>query len=206
MRTLFDDERLVVLEKDAGVTSEEAAAACGLRLVHRIDRETSGLLMGARDARTVTRMQRALRAGLVKRVYTFVAQGVVTAGRRETVLVRDRGDGLRGTPADISAARVGKPAALEVLHCEVWAEGRATRGEAHLVTGRTHQIRIQLAEEGHPIVGERIYVRDARARGQALLESPRLLLHATELSFVHPSTKKLTVVRSAVPARFFARV
>jgi len=202
MRVVFDEERIVVVDKEPGVTSEDVARILIRKLVHRIDKETSGLLMLADDARTATRLQRALRSGGVERVYRFVANGAVMNGHRETVLVRDRGDGLRGTPQSLREIDDGKDAAMDIACCEAMLGGRATRGEARLITGRTHQIRIQLAESGHPIVGERVYVRDARAAGMILLESPRLLLHAAELRFVHPNTKKDVVVTSALPVSF----
>ena len=198
MKIVFDEGRVVVVDKDSGVTSEEVARVLARRLVHRIDRGTSGLLMLADDARTVTRMQRALRAGNVERTYCCVAHGFVVRGTRESYLVRNRGDGLRGS--DGSGA--GKLAVLEVTRSEQTPDRRASMCEVRLVTGRTHQVRIQLAEAGHPLVGETVYVRDARAAGLALLDARRLMLHAMALRFRHPNTKLDVLVRSALPVEF----
>ena len=63
----------------------------------------------------------------------------------------------------------------------------ATLVACRLETGRTHQIRIHLSESGHPLLGERVYVRDFRG---PLLEAPRLMLHAAQLGFVHPATER----------------
>jgi 23S rRNA pseudouridine1911/1915/1917 synthase len=189
-------DRIIVIDKPSGLTSEDAAAAHGKKLVHRIDRATSGLLVLADDARTVQRLQRALREGRVTRTYQLVVHGVAHAGRMETTLVRDRGDGLRGT------GEGGKPAALELRVVRVASDGRASLCEATLVTGRTHQIRIQLAEAGHPIVGEPVYVRDYRAAGRALMPCARLLLHAYRLVLPDPKSKRDVVVEAPLPASF----
>ncbi|MBI1945480.1 MAG: RluA family pseudouridine synthase [Deltaproteobacteria bacterium] len=191
---LFDEDRIVVIEKPSGVTSEQAAAAIGLRLVHRIDKGTSGLLMLARDARTVARLQRMLRAGGVERRYRFVAHGAVSPFVLDSELVRDRGDGLRGSGVG------GKRSIAEILDCIVAPDQATTLGVARLITGRTHQLRIQLAEAGHPIVGERVYVRDALRSGARLLDATRLMLHAERLRFVHPGTKRAVELCAAVPA------
>lgn len=189
-------DRIVVIDKPSGVTSEDAAAAHGMKLVHRIDRATSGLLVLAHDARTVQRLQRALREGRVTRTYLLIAHGVVRGGHLQTTLVRDRGDGLRGT------GEGGKSASLDLRVVRVAEDGRASFCEATLVTGRTHQIRIQLAEEGHPIVGEPVYVRDHLAAGRALLPSPRLLLHAHRLVLPDPVSKRDVVVEAPLPGSF----
>lgn len=207
---LLDEDRVVIACKDAGVTSEAFAASLGLKLVHRIDRVTSGLVMLARDARTVQRLQRLLREGAVERTYAFVANGVVHDGARESWLVRDRGDGLRGSGIG------GKHALAHFLDCTSsrWShsehsrggagvppatEHTVTTGGARLVTGRTHQLRIQLAEGGTPIVGERVYVRDAIAAGMSLVPSERLLLHAERLRFAHPNNHRDVDVVGAAP-------
>jgi 23S rRNA pseudouridine1911/1915/1917 synthase len=188
---LLDEDRVVIACKDAGVTSEAFAAALDLKLVHRIDRATSGLVMLARDARTVQRLQRLLREGGVERTYAFVANGLVHDGVRESWLVRDRGDGLRGSGAD------GKHAVAHIL--DTRAKDGVTEGRARLVTGRTHQLRIQLAESGTPIVGERVYVRDALRDGVRLAVSERLLLHAERLRFTHPNNHRVVDVVNAAP-------
>lgn len=208
VRVVYDHDRVVVVDKDAGVSSEDVAAALGKKLVHRIDRPTSGLLLLADDARTVTRLQRQLRRGDVERSYVVVVHGVVAVGVYDSVLVRDRGDGRRGSRLPgvaLASADVGKPARLEVVDVEVF--GPLSRATVRLVTGRTHQVRIQLAEAGHVVVGEFVYDRDARARraalGAALSAAPRLLLHAARLRFTHPGKDKaVVVVDAAVPAVF----
>lgn len=205
-RVVFEGERLVVVDKPSGPTSEATAAELGRRLVHRIDRLTSGLLLLADDARTVTRLQRALQRGLVERWYRFVAHGRLAPQELHSTLVEDRGDGLRGSDLrsrDLrSRGNGGKPASCQILDCVVSADGRTTTGSARLVTGRTHQLRIQLAEAGHPLVGEPVYIRDARRDGLTLLPSPRLMLHAARLRFAHPNTHLELDLEAMLPAAF----
>jgi 23S rRNA pseudouridine1911/1915/1917 synthase len=103
-------------------------------------------------------------------------------------LLANRGDGLRGSArGNVRASRAGGDAREAITHVERIAKlDGATLVACRLETGRTHQIRIHLSEMGHPLVGERVYVR--RYPGP-LLEAPRLMLHAAELGFVHPATE-----------------
>jgi 23S rRNA pseudouridine1911/1915/1917 synthase len=74
--------------------------------------------------------------------------------------------------------------------------------EVRLETGKTHQIRIHLAEDGHPLVGEKVYIRDWLKKGKEPMEAPRLLLHAATLGFVHPITRQHVRLDSPLPADF----
>lgn len=195
---VLDEGRVVVVDKPAGITAEAVASALGRRLVHRLDRLTSGLLVLADDARTVQRLQRALGRGEVERQYLLVAHGLVRGGRIESTLVDDRGDGLRGRGPG------GKPSITDVEVVDVAADERATLARARLSTGRTHQIRIHLAEAGHPLAGEPVYIRDHRRCGQPELPATRLLLHAVRLAFLHPTTRAPVVVASPPPPDFVA--
>jgi len=71
-----------------------------------------------------------------------------------------------------------------------------------LETGKTHQIRIHFAEDGHPLVGEKVYIRDLKKRGVEPLPAARLMLHAATLGFVHPVTKKKVQLTAEPPADF----
>lgn len=196
---VFAEARVVIVNKPCGVTSEDLAAAYGKKLVHRIDRATSGLVVLADDARTVQRLQRELAAGGVQRTYLCLAHGVVASQTVTSWLVRDRGDGLRGS----GPAGVGQQA---TCHVRTLASGAFDDDTAvsllavTLVTGRTHQIRIQLAEAGHMLVGEPVYRRDHAARGDVEIVHPRLLLHAWQLRFPHPNTHAAVEVEAPAPA------
>jgi 23S rRNA pseudouridine1911/1915/1917 synthase len=217
---VYDDAHVVVIDKPAGISSvpyEERetgtamdlirgawrrmgkpATSVPLHVVHRIDRATSGLLAFAKTKRAEIGMAAQLRAHTMERQYRCVAHGVVAAGRIESMLVPDRGDGLRGST---SHAHQGKRA---VTHVTV---ERALRGATlcaiRLETGKTHQIRIHLAESGHPLVGETVYVRDYAG---PVIDSPRLLLHAATLGFVHPVTGEHVSLSAPLPPDFTAMV
>jgi 23S rRNA pseudouridine1911/1915/1917 synthase len=149
-----------------------------LGVVQRLDKETSGLLVFARTLGAKKVLAHQLRRRTVHRRYLGIAHGIVPPKTLRSYLVKDRGDRLRGTaPRD----REGQ---LAVTHVEpLEALLGATLVACRLETGRTHQIRIQLAEAGHPLLGERVYVRDYEGD---LLPAPRVMLHAAELGFVHP--------------------
>ncbi len=215
---VYDDAHVVVIDKPAGVSSVpfedrelgtamdlvrgawrrmgKPATTVALHVVHRIDRATSGLLMFAKSKRAEAGLAAQLRVHAIAREYACVAHGVVTAGRIESQLVADRGDGIRGST---SHARQGKRA---VTHVEV---REALRGATHctvrLETGKTHQIRIHLAESGHPLVGERVYIRDYAG---PMISSPRLMLHAATLGFEHPITGARVELSSALPEDYTA--
>jgi len=118
----------------------------------------------------------------------------VTPRRIESYLVRDRGDGLRGST---SRREQGKRAVTHVAIEQ--GTGRATLCRVQLETGRTHQIRIHLAEAGHPLVGEAVYIRDYTG---PVLASPRLLLHAATLGFDHPVTGARVELSAPLPPDF----
>lgn len=119
--------------------------------------------------------------------------------RIESRLVRDRGDGLRGSTRH---GNQGKRSVTHVRALDVL--GRTTLCQVELETGRTHQIRIHLAELGHPLVGEAVYKRDHTERGRELIPSPRLLLHAATLGFEHPLTGERIALESPLPDDFVA--
>lgn len=149
-------------------------------IVHRLDKETSGLIMFARTLAAMRTLKQQFRVHSVHRRYVAVAHGDVHAQSVESRLVRDRGDGRRGSTENPTLGRdaITHVGVLERL------DG-ATLVECRLETGRTHQIRIHLAELEHPLLGETLYLK---GYGGHLIDAPRLMLHARELGFVHPTT------------------
>ena len=138
-------------------------------------------------------MQRLLVQGGLERCYWLVAHGHLGDRSFESALVRDRGDGLRGSARD-GSGKLARTTLRVLARTE-----RTTIAEAQLHTGRTHQIRIHLAEAGHPLVGETVYVRDYLAAGNVLEPAPRLWLHAWRLRFLHPMAKRAVALESAPP-------
>jgi 23S rRNA pseudouridine1911/1915/1917 synthase len=155
-----------------------------LRAVHRIDRETSGLMIFARTVDAERILGTQFRAHSLHRVYLAVALGDVKKQTFETYLVPDRGDGRRGSTPN---RKLGKRAVTHITPIE--RLNGYTVVECRLETGRTHQIRIHLSEAGHPLCGDKVY-RGAFPGKPIPDESgaPRLALHAVELGFQHPIT------------------
>jgi 23S rRNA pseudouridine1911/1915/1917 synthase len=153
-----------------------------LGVVHRIDKETSGLVVFTRTWLAKESLAAQFRAHTVERRYLAIAHGTVRSQTIRSYLVADRGDGLRGSSRH---AGQGQRAVTHVDALEVLGGGRASLVACRLETGRTHQIRIHLSEAGHPLVGERVYVRGFVGLA---LGAPRLMLHAETLGFAHPAT------------------
>ncbi len=167
-----------------------------VRAVHRLDRDTSGLIAFARTAQAERRMVEMFRDHRPHRTYLALAVGRVEEQTFRSRLVRDRGDGLRGSTSDPAA---GKRAVTHVRPVEV-LDGY-TLLECRLETGRTHQIRIHLAEAGHMVCGEKVYRRALRGKPQEDRSgAPRQMLHAAELGFEHPVTGQPLAFKARLPA------
>ncbi|HEY6241777.1 MAG TPA: RluA family pseudouridine synthase [Burkholderiales bacterium] len=177
-----------------------------LGAVHRLDKETSGLMVFARTLEAKRILASQFRAHDIERVYHAIAHGTVAAQPIETHLVADRGDGIRGSYGHFRRPRGGVPpeAKRSVTHVRpIAALAGATLVECRLETGRQHQIRIHLSELGHPLVGERVYIRDYAGRK---IESVRPMLHARVLGFVHPRTGQRMSFEREAPADFRAMI
>jgi 23S rRNA pseudouridine1911/1915/1917 synthase len=175
----------------AALRQRERRAIPPLGVVHRIDKETSGLVLFARTLAAKRLLKQQFRVHSVHRRYLAIARGLVDAGRFESRLVEDRGDGRRGSTKNPKLGRV----AVTLVRPLEQLQG-ATLLECRLETGRTHQIRIHLSEAGHPLLGERVYDRrDAAVR----MSAPRLMLHAAELGFAHPSSGRSMSFSSPLP-------
>lgn len=192
------------LVRDAWRRMGRPATSTPLHVVHRIDKETSGLLVFAKTKRAETALASQLRAHEMDRTYVCVAHGVVKAGRIESRILADRGDGLRGSARPGTPKHLGKHAVTHVSVLRV-LKG-ATLCEVRLETGKTHQIRIHLSERGHPLVGEKVYIRDWLRHKKPVIEAPRLMLHAATLGFVHPVTGEKVTFRTDPPPDFQAVV
>ncbi|MGL4420065.1 MAG: RluA family pseudouridine synthase [Gemmataceae bacterium] len=154
-----------------------------LRIVQRLDRDTSGLVMFARSVLAERHLGMQFRKHTVQRRYLAVVPGQLTPRTFRSVLVRDRGDGRRGST---TLKNTGKEA-ITHISIEERLNG-ATLLSCRLETGRTHQIRIHLSEAGHPICGEAVYTQTVGGVPYIVMPAPRLALHATELGFIHPVT------------------
>jgi 23S rRNA pseudouridine1911/1915/1917 synthase len=230
----YQDDQVVVVEKPPGLTTmrhPDEAAEFGARArrflpptladllppllgragkaprpraVHRIDKDTSGLVVFALTPRAEAHLGRQFRAHTIERRYLALVRGRAASGRIESWLVRDRGDGRRGG----GPAGAGQRA---VTHVKVVEElGDYTLVECRLETGRTHQVRIHLGEAGTPLCGERVY--DRPVNGRPLPDgsgAKRAMLHAARLGIDHPATGKRMAWDSEMPpdmAKLLARL
>ncbi len=177
-----------------------------VRAVHRLDRETSGLVVFARTPEAARHLGKQFREHTVERCYLGLTRGVPREGRVESNLVRDRGDGRRGTPPCPPLRGGGSGGGGEGQRAVTHVRIVETLGDFALVeccleTGRTHQVRIHLGELGTPLCGERVY--DRPLHGRALPDASgarRPLLHAAALGLEHPTTGKRLTWESPLPA------
>jgi 23S rRNA pseudouridine1911/1915/1917 synthase len=209
LRIVHLDEHLAVVEKPAGLVVHPAPSHSGSTLVdeleeilgggadperpgivHRLDKETSGLLVVARDDETHAALQEQVRRRKVERVYLALAEGRLTSRTGTIDAPIGRASRQRTRMAVSGAASRQARTHFEVL--ELLAH--ATYLEAKLETGRTHQIRAHFAAIGHPLLG------DATYGGTEKYGSSRQFLHAHRLAFAHPAGGEAMSFRSELPS------
>ena len=200
------DERVrSVLARREKSSSRPGSVPPSLGVVHRLDKETSGLLVFTRTWAAKKSLMDAFRAHTVQRRYLAIVHGDCKGQTIKTHFIEDRGDGLRGSiehrggrkkAVGSERSQVAVTSVEVVERLESKAYGVCTLIACQLETGRTHQIRIHLSEAGHPVIGERVYIRGYRG---TVVNAPRLMLHAAELGFVHPATNNEMVWKSPLP-------
>lgn len=228
LEILFEDDDLLVLNKPAGMVVHPAPgnpdrtlvnallAHCGDSLsgiggvrrpgiVHRLDKDTSGVMVVAKNDATHQALSRLFAAHDLERIYTALVWGAPRPerGTIEAALGRHPVDRKR-----MAVRKAGGRAALT----EYWLEKRfgspltpvASLIGARLGTGRTHQVRVHMAHVGCPVVGDPVYGRKSRngASPEALKAFPRQALHASVLAFQHPKTGKLVRFATELPEDF----
>ena len=224
---LHEDGDLIVLDKPAGLVVHPAPgnedgtlvnallAHCGDTLpgiggerrpgiVHRLDKDTSGIMVVAKTEAALTRLSAAFAARDLDRAYIALAWGTPAAmqGEVDGAIGRDPRDRKRMS----LVSRGGKAALTRYRALRTWAPA-ATLMECVLATGRTHQIRVHMASIGHPLVGDPVYLRRIPAAAKALvpavrgtlLDFPRQALHAARLGFAHPRTGKAMHFERPIP-------
>lgn len=213
---IYEDEDLLIVDKPAGLVVHPApghpdgtlvnallgrhgeffGGIAGVRrpgIVHRLDRDTSGLLVVARHDAAQASVMEQLRARRVKKTYLALVQGSVAAavGRIEAPIGRDPGHRTR--MAVVSSGRPATTGYRVRERFEGW-----TLLELDLITGRTHQIRVHLAAIGHPIAGDPVYGTGTSRRGPDALQ--RLFLHAWRLELTSPTSGRLIRAEAPLPS------
>jgi 23S rRNA pseudouridine1911/1915/1917 synthase len=224
LQILFEDDALVILDKPAGMvvhpaTSHQSGTLvnallhhCGdsLRgiggerrpgIVHRLDKDTSGVMVVAKDEPTLVALQQQFATHTLERMYLAIVEGVVAEqGTYSTRYGRDPDDRKKFS-SEVDSGRKA------VTHFRVRTRlPGATLVEVRLETGRTHQIRVHFSDHGHPLIGDRTYGRRPRT---PLLRGVherlgRQALHAAVLGITHPQTGKLLRYETPPPADFAA--
>ena len=236
LNVLYEDADLIVIDKQAGLVVHPAAgnldgtlvnallAHCGASLkgiggvarpgiVHRLDKDTSGVLVAAKNERAMRSLAKQFAAHTVERAYNAVvwgaprdAAGAVEGNLGRNPFDRKRMAVLRGQ---------GKPARTRYTTLEIFGSREkpfASLVECRLETGRTHQIRVHLAHIGHPLIGDATYGRarqaprprspEEKTAYEAVSAFPRQALHAGVLGFFHPSKHKTMRFESPWPDDF----
>ncbi len=221
LRIVYEDDDLIVVNKQPGLltvsatpgSSETTAysilrayvkkqnARAGIYVVHRLDRETSGLLVFARSEELQHYMRQYWRELVTERTYIALTEGILEPreGRITTWLTEDKRNAV------VYSSPVDDGGDIAITNYKVLrtakGEGLEAKGyslvELHLETGRTNQIRVHLASKGCPVVGDRKY-----GHGNEYSPIDRLCLHAKVLAFIHPVTEKTVRFESPVPKEF----
>ena len=201
---LYHDDYLISLDKPSGLLSVKgigidkidclevraASAIEGSRIVHRLDMDTSGVIVLARDADTHRELSRQFQDREVFKTYIAVVGGLVQ-NNEGSIDIPIRKD-MDNPPKQCVDFEQGKPS---LTHYEVLKRGvDTTRVLLKPVTGRSHQLRMHLKEIGHPILGDNLYAPDDLRDA-----SSRLLLHAATLKITHPVTNQSITFESVCP-------
>ncbi len=201
---LYHDDYLVVLNKPSGLLSVKgigptktdclalrvASAIEGARIVHRLDMDTSGVIVMARDADTHRALSIQFQERIVHKEYVAIVGGVMECdqGQIEIPIRKD----MKNPPKQCVDFTHGKPCFTK------WEVNKrlvnSTRLRLKPTTGRSHQLRVHLNEIGHPILGDNLY-----ASPEYLSMAKRLMLHAELLSFKHPATQSELTITAECP-------
>jgi 23S rRNA pseudouridine1911/1915/1917 synthase len=225
---LFEDSSLLVLNKPTGLVVHPAAGHADGTLVnallhhcagslsgiggvarpgivHRLDKETSGCLVVAKDDATHLALTTQFSGRHVKKIYQAILCGELTplAGEIHAAIARHPTQRKRMA---VCADNAGREA--HTTYRVLKSLNASTLVEAQIHTGRTHQIRVHFQSLGHPVVGDETYGAKQNKKLEELTgyTAPRVLLHARELSFTHPRSKKMMRFEAPLPADFLEAV
>lgn len=219
VNVIYADDHIIVINKPVGLIVHPGAGVKNNTLVnallyhypelkklpragvvHRLDKDTSGLMVVARSIKAHTHLVNALQQRTVKRIYHAVANGVILKnGTVDAPVGRHPKNRLRMAVVDTGKPAVTHFSVLEPFHEQTYIK-------CQLETGRTHQIRVHMAHIGHPLFGDQTYGPHMRISKHwstqdvaRLKRFKRQALHAAELSFEHPDNKEFLTFTSSIP-------
>ena len=203
---IHQDERILVLNKPPGLLSVPGIGPdkldClasraqrefpGARIVHRLDRDTSGVIVMGLDAKAHRELSRQFHDREVHKMYVAIVSGMVEPDDGEVNLPMRKDMDPRNAPRQVIDHQQGRSAVTKYRVLK--READRTRLELHPITGRTHQIRLHLQSIGHPILGDDLY-----APPEVVALADRLMLHAQSLWLVHPGTAEPMMFEAECP-------
>ncbi len=211
---IHEDPDIIVVDKPAGLVvhpgsgNERSTLAAGLLhrypelegvgaagrwgLIHRLDRDTSGVLVVGRTAASYERLNSDMALRRIRRLYTTLVHGIFATptGTIDAPIGRDP-----DRPTRRAVVPGGKPAVTHYEVVDEFTPADVSLLEVALVTGRTHQIRVHMTAIDHPVVGDKAYSSMNKA-----VESPRTFLHAQQVSLHHPGTEEELTFTSPLPS------
>jgi tRNA pseudouridine32 synthase/23S rRNA pseudouridine746 synthase len=203
---VYEDDYLLAVNKPAGLLSVPGrgpgksdclSARVQLnypeaRIVHRLDMETSGLMLFARSPETQRQLGKLFEARKIRKTYIAVVHGKTRtkSGTIDLPLIAD----WPNRPLQKVDFKHGKPSQTKFALLEYEAESDRTRLQLEPVSGRSHQLRVHLHSIGHPILGDRLYQSPVFES-----QSERLMLHASRLEFQHPQTSAFLAISCPAP-------
>ena len=214
---LYEDDELLVIDKPSGIVVNRANTVLEKTIedwvketyhttmdragiVHRIDKETSGILLIAKTPEAFQELQRQFKERGVKKTYLALVHGKLVPEEGEINAPVGR---LPWNPERFGIVPGGKEAITKykAVSCQLSAVSneQITLVELYPESGRTHQIRVHLKYINHPIIGDYLYAGRKVSRRDRAGEAPRVMLHAWKISFVHPGTKKTLAIDSPIP-------
>lgn len=204
-RILFEDNDLLVYDKPAGVTSDPSGILRLLKphgeyiLTHRLDKETSGILILAKNKKTEEAFLNAFREREIQKNYLALVDGVP---KDYSGIIENRLGKISSFQGQTVYGRVSGSKGLDAI--TEWKLKKASKNvslvECQPKTGRTHQIRVHLSQMGHPILGDYQYGKVFRSK----MPCPRMMLHASSVKFIHPKTLEKMHIEAPIPEDFKA--
>lgn len=206
---VFEDDDILIINKQPGLIvhptrghpsgtvanalmhyMEQTGQSFKIRFVNRLDMDTSGLLVIAKNAYCQNDYTRQMKENLVEKRYIAIVKGIVESDNGTIDLPIGRPD-----PENVRRGVMegGSPSVTHYKVCERFPKKGYTMVELLLETGRTHQIRVHMSHIGHPVLGDWLY------GGDNILLMERQALHAARLSFTHPITKKKLMLKAPLP-------